>query len=73
MDRSDIRIRLEKLPSYTLRDIELTWVEVILDRMQGNRRTTCEYLGISMSKMRRYITNKKVFAKKLQPQGRPRI
>lgn len=72
MDRSDIKRRLEKLDNYALRDIELSWVEIVLDRMKGNRRTTCEILDISMSKMRRYITNKKVYAKQLQTQGRPR-
>jgi uncharacterized protein YjaG (DUF416 family) len=72
MDRSDIKKRLEKLDNFTLRDVELTWVEIMLDRMKGNRRTTCEILNISMSKMRRYILNKKVFPAKLKTQGRPR-
>lgn len=72
MDRGDIKRRLEKLDNYTLREIELSWVEIILDRYKGNRRTTCEILDISMSKMRRYILNKKIYPKKLQTQGRPR-
>lgn len=72
MDRTDIKKRLEKLDTCTLRAVELSWVEIVLDRMKGNRRTTSDVLGISMSKMRRYITNKKIYPKMLQPSGRPR-
>ena len=72
MDRSDIKKRLEKLANYSLRDVELSWVEIMLDRTEGNRSKTCSLLQISMSKMRRYITNKKVYPKQLKSQGRPK-
>lgn len=72
MDKADIKKKLEKLGDCSLKDVETSYVEVILERMKGNRTATKDILGISMSKMRRYISSKKVFAKDLKLPGRPR-
>lgn len=71
MDRDKIKDRLAKLKDCPLSDIELSWIEVVLERAEGNRRKAADILNISMTKMRRYITHRKVVAPKLKKVGRP--
>lgn len=73
MDRRKIKNKLNNIPeNLSLRDIELSWVELIIDRLSGNRRQAALALGISMCKMRRYITHRKIDSPNLKTVGRPR-
>jgi len=71
MDRNVIKDRLNKLSDSPLRDIELSWIEIILDRSEGNRSKAAHILNISMTKMRRYITDRKICTSRLKKAGRP--
>jgi len=71
MDRENIKNRLVKIKDCSLRDIELSWIEIILERAEGNRSKAASILNISMTKMRRYITDRKVLLPALKKVGRP--
>lgn len=71
-EKEFIKRRLSKIPPTHLKDIEHCWIEITIERMGGNRRQAAKQLGISMCKLRRYITHRKIDAPNLITVGRPR-
>lgn len=61
---SQIKKHLEKLPTITLEALNKVWIEIILDRNDGNRSLSCLHLGISICKIRAWIIEKNIKAPK---------
>jgi len=67
---SDIKNHLAKLPTVSLELLTKTWIEIILERNNGNRTLSCRHLGISLCKIRTWIMEKGVNAQ-LPVRGHP--
>lgn len=72
VQKDEIKKRLNKLPDVKLKDVEHCWIEIMIERLGGNRRSAAKKLGISICKLRRYITYRKIDAPNLIKVGRPR-
>jgi DNA-binding NtrC family response regulator len=71
-EKDILRRKMERLAPFKLKDIEHCWIEIMIDRTGGNRRQAAKQLGISMCKLRRYITYKKIDVDTLIKVGRPK-
>ena len=60
LEKSEIKSMLSPLPNLTLREMTEIWVEIILDRTQGNRLHAAEILKIAATSLRRHIKNKPI-------------
>lgn len=58
----NIKKQLSHVETVSLETITRTWIEIVLERNNFNRTRSCIELGISSSKMRTYITEKKIKA-----------
>jgi transcriptional regulator with AAA-type ATPase domain len=55
-----IKHHLKQLPGGSLELIDKAWIEVVLERNNGNRTAACRSLGISICKIRSWIEFKGV-------------
>ncbi len=58
MDIVKIKSELRKLPNITLEALNIAWIEIVLERNNGNRTAACKDLNISICKIRTWIMEK---------------
>lgn len=72
--KKSIKLILDNLPDdVTLRCLELSWMEIVMNRCKGNRFHAAKSLDISVATIRRYLDSNKIKKPKvLATVGRPK-